>query len=231
MIEMYQIYYKDEQKENLYPFAIPYKNETFSPYFENECIRKIVPTTKEDTKYVSVCSWRLRQKRGDSSTEMILKRAGIFELTKERLEQTEYDIAILTPRSPSHRPLVMASNWHGKAWDNAFMALKIFLHGHNICKVPDELTNTIYENHFSCKREIYCDYVSQCLEPVLSYIEKEKGVFEADANYIQKLRNDPQKIKEYQQASGRTDYSISPFLLERLFSIWIEGKNLKIINL
>lgn len=224
----FQIYYKDEQLKSLYDFAIPHYNPTLTPYFENSVIKALVPKAQADL--VAVCSWRLRSKRGDSSTEGILKRAGHFELTHEHIVTSDFDIAVLTPRSASHKPLAMAANWHGKAWVDAFRALKIFLHGHKLCKVPDELTNTIYENHFCAKREIYSDYVSQCLVPVLDYVGKEE-VFSADSGYLQKKRNDQEAIRDYQKVSGRSDWPIAPFILERLFSIWIEGKGFKIINL
>lgn len=228
-LEFYQIFYKDEQKDELYPFAIPYRNERFTPYFENSIISELVPKAKADL--VSICSWRLRAKRGDSSTMVILKRSGLEPLTHENIVSPDYDIAVLTPRSPTHKPLAMAVNWHGQAWVNGFAKLKSFLYDKRICKVPAELSNTIYENHFCAKREIYCDYVGQCLDPVLSFMRSEGGVFDADSGYLQKKRNDPEAIKDYQRVSGRQDWSIAPFLLERLFSIWIEYKHFKIINL
>jgi hypothetical protein len=228
-LEFYQIFYKDEQKEQLYPFAIPFRNERLTPYFENSVIIELVPKTQGDL--VSVCSWKLKEKRASSSTEIILKRAGTFELTHESIiTNSGFDIAILTPHNSSHQPLGMAIKWHGKAWVDAFLALKIYLHGHHICKVPDELTHTIYENHFIAKREIYCDYVSQCLIPVIEFIRKEE-VFSRDSGYITKKKNDPQAIADYQKVSGRTDWPIAPFILERLFSIWIEYRKFKIVNL
>ena len=235
-LTFFQIYYREDQIEELYPFATPYFNKNLTSYFESSCILDLVPSCGSDL--ISVCSWRLRRKRGDSSTEGILKRAGTFELTEERILNTEYDIAVLTPRSPSHRPLAMAANWHNVkggeytgAWTNAFTVLKKFLASDIGIKVPDELSNTIYENHFIAKREIYHNYVSQCLEPVLQFVEREGGVFEADSGYIDKKRNDPEAVKDYQRVSGRRDWPIAPFLLERLFSIWIEGKQFKIVNL
>jgi hypothetical protein len=225
----FQIYYKEEQKEFLYPFSVPYKNETLSPYFENAIIAKVIPYTV-DVDYIGVASWRLRQKRNDGSTQIILKRQGTFELTHDSITLSDFDVAILTPRSPTHKPLAMAVNWHGKAWVDAFAVLKRFLHDNKLCKVPNKLTNTIYENHFITKREIYCDYVSQCLKPVLEFISKEE-IFNVDSGYLAKKRNDPEAIADYQRVSGRTDWSIAPFILERLFSIWIEYKRFNVINL
>lgn len=235
-LTFFQIYYREEQTKELYDFATPYFNENLTSYFENSVVRDLVPLCSADL--ISVCSWRLRRKRGDSSTAIILQRAGILELTEERITNIDYDIAILTPRSPAHKPLAMARNWHNikggeftGAWDNAFLVLKKFLASDLGIKVPDELSNTIYENHFITTKEIYHNYVSQCLDPVLQFMRSKGGVFEADSGYIDKKRNDPQAVKDYQSVSGRHDWPIAPFLLERLFSIWIEGKGYKIINL
>src|SRR5678810_620061 len=149
-----QIYFKDEQLPHLYPFATPYKNETLTPYFENEVIRTLVPTIEADL--IGVCSWRLKEKRNESSTPFILTKAyGDTALTEERILSADFDVAVLTPRNNLHKPLAMASNWHGKAWDDAFVVLKRYLYNSQRIKIPDELTHTIYENHFIAHRDLY----------------------------------------------------------------------------
>lgn len=237
-LALIQIYYKDEHINQLYSFSQPYKNTTLTNYFENSVIGNIVPIIPGEIEKIGICSWRLRQKRGDGSTEGILKRAGTHELTEERIIQTDFDVAILTPRSPSHKPLAAARGWHNYkdgqytgAWDNAFVLLKRFLTTDLGIKVPYELKHTIYENHFIAKGEIYRRYVSQCLIPVLQFCDREKGIFEADSGYIEKKRNDPQAIADYQRVSGRADWPIAVFLIERLFSIYIDRMNLKVVNL
>ena len=225
-LDFYQIYFSDEQKEKLYPFAIPYKNETLTDYFENSVIAELVPKSNADL--ISVCSWRLAQKRGDSSTPIVLK--GDLTLTKEKILNNDYDIAVLTPRSPRHQPLYMASQWHGKAWDDAFTIFKNeFLHSINI-KINRELTKAIYENHFIARKSIYQLYVKSCLAPAIKFCQERTEIFGADSGYVRKKR-DPKEIKAYQEKSGRQDWPISVFILERLFSIWIEGKGFKVIDL
>src|SRR5688572_17754139 len=135
-LDFYQIYYKDEQLPELYPIAIPYKNNTLTPYFENSVIADLVPTL--NAEYISVCSWRLRKKRGEGPSEIILK--GDTALTKEKIFESEFDVAVLTPRSSRHKPLVMAFDWHGEAWSTAFKVFKSFLSNHLNVKLPDELT-------------------------------------------------------------------------------------------
>lgn len=218
-LDFYQIYYKDEQLTELYDFAIPYRNEVLTNYFENSVIADLVP--KSTAELISVCSWRLKQKRGQGSSELILKNR---ELTYESIVSREFDIAILTPRSPGHHIMNMASNWHGKAWDDGINELRKFI------KVPDEIIgNAIYENHFIAKREIYQDYVQSCLRPCMAFMEGNR-IFLEGSGYRNKKR-DKEEVRMVTDKLGMQDWPISPFVLERLFRIWIEGKRLNIVNL
>ena len=225
-----QIYFKDEQITSLYPFAKPYKNETLTDYFENDVIAKVVPQSSAD--YIGVCSWRLKQKRGESSTPMVLNHK--LELSEEKILSHDFDVAILTPRRPTFRMLDMAANWHGKAWDDCFSVFNSeFLQPIGI-KIPnvsegEDLKHAIHENHFIASGEIYRAYVSEALAPAIHFMDT-KEIFKTESGYIHKKR-DTQEIKAYQNASGRYDWPMAPFILERLFSIWINDKNLKVINL
>ena len=206
-IDFYQIYYKDEQLSELYDFAIPYKNLTLTPYFENSVICELVPKSTADK--ICVASWRLRQ-----------KRKNLFRI-KENIDLTDqdYDIAILTPRSPSHKPLVMARHWHNPAWDIAITELKKFI------KVPKEIT-AIYENHFIASKDIYQRYISDCLQPCIDFMSS-NSVFLLDSGYA---KNKPaEEVLKYRELTGRNDWPIGVFVLERLFSIWIAKQNFKIV--
>lgn len=207
-IDFYQIYYRDEQLSELYDFAIPYKNLTLTPYFENSVICELVPKSTADK--VCVASWRLRQ-----------KRKNLFRV-KENIDLSDnnYDIAILTPRSPAHKPLVMARQWHNPAWDIALAELKKFI------KVPPEII-PIYENHFIANTDIYQRYVSDCLQPCIDFMSA-NSIFSLDAGYA---KGKPQEeVRRYRELTGRNDWPIGVFILERLFAMWIHKKNFKIVN-
>ena len=220
-IDFIQIYYKQEHKEYLYDFAKPYYSAGLTPYFENAIIAGVVPTCEAD--YISVCSWRLKKKRGDSIH--YLGGFGSDQLTMDKIQAAmPFDVAILTPRSPSHQVLSMAANWHGKAWNDAFNALKPFL-GH----VQSELTHAIYENHFIAKAEVYKDYVNSFLIPCIEFMG-DNPVFFADSGYLQK-KKDQEEITRVQKILGRKDWPILPFVLERLFSIYIEGKGINVTKI
>lgn len=219
-VDFIQIYYDQSHKEYLYDFSKPYYSSGLTPYFENAIIAGIVPCLSAD--YISVCSWRLKKKRGDSIH--YLGGFGSDQLTIDKIQAAmPFDVAILTPRSPNHQVLSMAANWHGKAWTDAFEALKPFLGN-----VPN-ITHAIYENHFIAKREIYQDYVNNFLIPCIEFMG-DNPVFFADSGYLQKKR-DHTEITRVQKLLGRNDWPILPFVLERLFSIYIEGKNLNVTKL
>lgn len=229
-LDFYQIIFKENQRGHCYPFAKAYFNETLTDYFENDIIAKLVPESNAD--YISVCSWRLRQKRGESSTPQVLKHD--LELTEEKILSHEFDVAILTPRRPNFKPLDMAANWHGKVWADAFGVFKTgFLDPMGI-RLPDleageDLKHAIHENHFIARGGIYQMYVRYCLTPAITFMANDE-IFKRDSGYIDKKR-DTKEVKSYQEKSGRYDWPIAPFILERLFSIWINNKNLKVINL
>lgn len=210
-IAFYQIYFKEEQKEELYDFAIPYFNNNLTDFFENSVIADLVPKTHAER--ICVASWRLKQKRGNGIR--INKN-----LTIEALND-DYDIAILTPRSPSHKPLYMASIWHGRAWLEAIKELRKFI------KIPSEVRHSIYENHFVARSEIYKDYVSTCLLPAMEFMST-RPVFFGPSGYAKKKSID--EVEEYRKKTGKIDWPIAPFVLERLFSIWINDQNFKVVN-
>lgn len=208
-----QIYYKDDQLNKLYPFATPYKNETLTDYFENDVIARLVPTFTEDL--ISVCSWRLEEKR--QTRLRLLDKS----LSPDKITSAEFDIAILTPYSNNHEPLRMGLNWHGKPWGEAIKELRKFI------KFKEEITHAIYENHFIAKREIYQDYVNNCLIPCMDFM-KDKPVFHQDGGYVRR-----KTVEETALVVSKLGHpwTIAPFILERLFSIWIDRKGFKVINL
>lgn len=223
-LQFHQIYFNDNQLKELYSFATPYKNENLTDFFENEVIAREVP--KCDAEYISFCSWRLRKKRQDG---WVPKLSGFIgrpdDLSEEKILKQDFDVAVLTPKSSSHCMLHMSEIYHGQAWRDATSELK------KIICVPEEVKTPIYENHFIARGSIYRDYVNNMLGPVLNYM-RTNSVFFQDAGYADKKgRTDREAVARYRAKTGRNDWPIAPFVLERLFSIWINDKKLNIINL
>lgn len=230
-IDFFQIYYKEDHLAKLYSFAKPVYNQTLTSYFENSVIASLVPTSSADL--ISVASWRLKQKRKAISSNRILKTVGGTELTLERILSNEFDVAILTPRASEHKMLSMASHWHGKVWTDSFMLLSSFLHDDLGIEIPEELAHPIYGNHFVATKHIYHNYVQSCLIPTINFMKNSEDIFIQSAGYraIKESSGDFAAIADYEVASGRQDWPIGVFLLERLFSLWINNKGFYVINL
>lgn len=227
-LAFYQIYFQDEQLKECYDFATPYRNETCTDYFENSVIKDLVPKTEAD--YIAVCSWRIKEKRQSGKCPMILNIYGNDDLSEEKILNSGADIINLRPFSPGHQMLANSAMWHGGqqhnyAWENAIDELK------NIIAVPEEVKTPIYENHFVSRAAVYKSYVSDCLSPVIDFMSSSPSFF-ADSGYAEKkARQDPAAVERYRKETGRNDWPIAPFVLERLFSIWINNKQFKIVNL
>lgn len=225
-----QIIYKEEQRSSCYDFAHVHFNTRLTDSFENDVICNLIPGLKSD--YLGIASWRLKQKRSEASTPQVLNHR--LELTREKIIESDFDVAILTPRRPSFKMLDSASNWHGTVWQDTFSLFKTgFLNPRSI-SVPDieageDVKHAIHENHFIARNEIYQEYVKDVLAPAIEFCNLHHE-FKQDSGYVNKKR-DLEEVREYQKKSGRIDWPIQPFILERLFSIWINDKNFNVINL
>jgi len=50
VIDFHQIYWHEDQKKEMFPFAKPYLNETLTPFFENKVIHDVVWTLLMEPK-------------------------------------------------------------------------------------------------------------------------------------------------------------------------------------
>jgi hypothetical protein len=213
-VELYQIYFDDRHIDRLYPFAIPFKNENLTPFFENSIISKLVKATDADK--IGVCSWRLREKQRSNIPP---KR----EVTEELLN-SDYDVLSLTKNSSKHLMLEAAEAWHP-----GFIEI---LHriGHTIGQViPKKISFPIYQNHFVAKAEIYKQYVEEFLDPAMEAMVSDvelMGLCWQDSRYS-KLKDEPLSDHAKKQL-GVSYYPMHPFLCERFFSCWIEGKKFNV---
>lgn len=229
-LDFYQVYYEKEQRQELYDFAIPYLNIELTPYFENSIIRSLVIDSTAD--FISICSWKLKRKRSSMPAIYVLKENALA-LNEQTILSKDFDVAILTPRLAGHKTLFMSQHWHGQAWIESFATLSSFLKTKLRIDVPLELKHAIYENHFIAKGDIYREYVLSCLMPVMEFMEENKFIFQAPSGYRKHKERigDFVSIEQYEKITKIKDWPISVFLLERLFSIWINDKNYAVVNI
>lgn len=213
MIELHQIYYKDEQRQKLYPFSIPYFNAGLSIFFENDCISKIVKASSAEK--IAVCSWKLAEK-------LTHRR----KLTQEALN-SDYQVLSFTRNSGRHQMLKMASVWHPE-----FMTTISLLWSKLGLKMPNDAKHPIYQNHFAAKMEVYRDYVDNFLDPAMKLINEDEELHQKmmiPSNYERLGRNaDVRSVKE---KLGVNYYPICPFVLERCPSLWFTMKQIQVTYL
>ncbi len=230
-LDFFQVCFEDDQQKHFYEFATPYYSEFVTPYFENSVIAKVRLQSQADL--IGVASWRLKEKRNSLPVHRVLKSTVGTELSLEKILNAKFDVAILTPMMPGHRMLSTGQQLFGNTWSESFKHLSTFLAGALSMKIPDEISFPIYGNHFIATREVYRRYVTECLIPTLEFMEEEKAMFLRNSGYVKSKSNAEGLtiLKLYREKSGRDDWPIAPFLLERLFSLWIEPQNLQIVNL
>lgn len=213
ILNFYQIYYRDDQKQEIFPFSIPHFNEKLTVFFENSIISSLVK--QSEAEKIAVCSWKLRQK-------LRIRVAPRTPLTEEALK-SYFQVLSMTRNSPNHKMIARATLWH-KGFRPAIEMLWRKL-GY---KMPHETRNPIYFNHYCAKAEVYKDYVNNFLDPAMKLIETDeelKPLMWADSNY-QKLARDAD-IKQLEQI-GLSYYPMIPFVLERCPSLWFSMKKIKV---
>lgn len=218
-MKFYQIYYHDVQKESMWPFAIPYYNEGLTIFFENAIISEIV--SRETSDKLAICSWKLKDKlQWNLATPRRPE-----ELTEEILNR-DYDVLPFTRNSKHHTMMAAANGWHPGFKET----MKRIVEG--IGKnMPEEVKIPIYQNAFSAKREIYQDYVTEYLNPAMELIKNDPEVYKmatVNSNYTKLMRDDCANAEYLQSKIGFPYYPLAPFLLERLFSVYIHNKRINV---
>jgi hypothetical protein len=211
--ELVQIYYEEEQKAHCFPFARLHFNDRLTVFFENSVIKDVVLASESEK--IAVCSWKLKQKL----RWYIGKHR---ELTQEVLE-SDYDVLSMT-RNSSHHQMLAAANKYHKGFKEGMQKLC----DHIGLKVPGEVKQPIYQNHFSAKREIYRDYVQNYLSPAMEFMETGmRDIALMDSNYSQLSKSSitPEYLLE---KIGVPYYPLAPFILERLFSVYVQNKKIKV---
>ena len=217
MTEIYQLFYNDAQKEKLFPFAIPHRTEGLTIFFENHWIKELVLASKAEK--VGVCSWKLRDK--------LRRNVGLMKSITADMLGGDYQVLSLTKNSKKHTMLAHLYQWHPKSkqameclWSKLGM------------KLPGEVRNPIYQNHYLAKGEIYKDYVNNFLSPAMGLIEKDEelnNLMIQPSGYGRLSREaDLRSVKE---KLGMNDYPLAPFILERCPSCYYQMKDVNVTYL
>lgn len=214
--KLIQIIYDDTQREKCYPFAEIYFNDSLTIFFENKIISELVMSS--EAAKIAVCSWKLKDK-------MRWYIGKPREITHELLE-SDYEVMSFTKNTRHHQMLAAAEQWH-KGFKNILRkvcdSIGVFC--------PEEVETPIYQNHFSAKREIYQDYCENYLIPVMNVMtlnEEINKLVIADSNYSELDKSTPEKLDRIEKQLGIRYYPMAPFILERLFSVFVHNKKINV---
>lgn len=217
--ELTQIIYDESQRAACYPFAKIYFNNTLTVFFENTIIVDVVSTSQADK--IAVCSWKLKEK--------MRWYIGTPRPITETLLNSDYEVMSFTKNTKHHQMLAAADRWHPGFRET----LKKICESIGV-KTPGEVRIPIYQNHFSARREIYQDYVKNYLSPAMEVIKNDHHINKlamADSNYSLLDKSSPEKLNALKEKIGIPYYPMVPFLLERLFSVYVHNNKIKVDHL
>jgi hypothetical protein len=217
--QLTQIIYHDSQRASCFEFADIYFNTALTIYFENEVICDVVMASTAEK--IAVCSWKLKEK-------MKYFIGTPRPITQELLESS-YDILSFTKNTKNHQMLAAAEAWH-KGFKETLQ--KILYEIGFEC--PREVRMPIYQNHFSASRQTYQDYVTQYLIPAMYVMENDPEIHKmvmADSNYSKLAGATAEQTQDLQNKLGIPYYPLAPFLLERLFSVYVHNNHLNVTHL
>lgn len=214
--ELIQIYYREEQKAACYPFSRLYFNDSLTIFFENEPIGKLVMASEAEK--VGVCSWKLKEK-------MRMNVCCPRELTEEVIN-SDYQVLSFTCNTKYHKMLAAAEGWH-KGFRPAI---------EKVCELigqrcPGEVRTPIYQNAFMAKTEIYQDYVKNWLQPAMMAMVEDPELNKyamSDSNYSNLAKKDAVDSGYLMEKLGVPFYPLAPFILERLFSIYVHNNRINV---
>lgn len=226
-LKVIQIYYNDDQKKNLMPEYIPYKNESCTVFFENSVIKKLILDEQHfDCTYFAVISHKLLEKTND----MRVKWRGIPnianhsqnkfipQLFERHLMMNAPDVMSFQCHKP-HDPVMFANQFHPNF--SEYFAKIMFAIGHNWS--PTHFENIFYCNYFAARSEIYHDYAHKMLIPAMDFMKTMPELM-GNSKYPHPLR------PELQKQFGIEHYPYHAFLCERMFSYYVHLKKLKCLH-
>ena len=210
-MQIYTITYSDNQPSeyNTYFNSINTVEEK-SYLFEYNVILKILEQYTLDD-YTGVFSWKFPYK-----TQMFKKKLEwLFK------NNPNYDVYNFCTQTFKEGYLQFTEKCHP-----GFLSLFS-----KLCKDLDlptyEPKHTVYSNFFICKTEIYKKYANEIIIPAINLLEtKYKEEAWKNANYITGL-----KTEELQKLTGLEYYTFHTFILERLFSQFLEKERYKVFNI
>lgn len=218
----YQIAFDEESIKNIdTDFAIPIVNKKVSPFFENQVISDIVTNHTNDVEYVGVFSHKFFHE----TVNRELKNITIEEI-KNGLNGSDDVVSFFAFKKDNFEMFRHAERVH-QGIEVCYQELfRLFGHVYN----PNQkMRCVIYRNAFFAKVDIYKSYVNEMLNPCIALMSdpKNEKLFNAlwkDSKYPyteSRFRKHPQLRDKFLSDMGVPYYPFHTFVLERMFSYWL----------
>ena len=211
-MQVYQLYYNEQSKKNCFKESIHIECPNLTkesiwvtrefPLFENH---KIIECSKEfnDTDKYGVLSHAFFNKARCNYDKLL------------QLSNMGSDIVTFNRIAKGRNILLHLDQYHGNGTSKLFIDLM------EATNLPINKVSTVaYSNYFLARGDIYKDYVNTWLIPFCNEILSPKW---DDRTYVNS--NYKKAIRE-----KGCDYPLHPFLIERLFSLYLANNNYKIIE-
>jgi hypothetical protein len=220
-MKVFQIYFKDEQKEKL--DYTPYYNDDCTPFFENSVVRKLIEGGQHlGSDYFGVVSHKLREKihitkhswKDMANISNKSNQQFTPELFKTELYKLKPD-AMSFQRHMPHDPISFADKFH----PNFSKYFKEIMAKIGFNWAPSHFNNVFYCNFFVAKSEVYEEYVKEMLAPAMDVMLEMPELFN-DSKYPYPLPDDLKKKFNCEK------YPYHPFIGERMFSYFAHINNL-----
>lgn len=189
--------------------------EKRSYLFEWNAILDIIDNKLENEDYLGVFSWKLGQRTG--FTRNILLKSLKFYNYKN------YDVINLTPnyKELNLNYYTWTNNYHPTFLDKF---IKVCNHVGLVVKEPKTV---VISNMVIAKKEVYKDFVNNCAKKAIDFMHENFEEFNENAHYGSGL-----PAKELEKFTGMQYYNFFTFVLERMWSAYIESNSeLKVKNL
>jgi len=215
--KIYQVYFDEKSRENVRETPL---EGTVNPLFENEAIVRWANHWIESSEHVGILSHKFFK---DTLNKELVP------ITKEYIDAQEFDtdvIGFCSHLKDEFRMFAHAEKVH-KGIDVIYRELfKAIGHEYD----PNmKMRFVVYRNHFLARTEVYKRYVDELLIPCMNAMSDTSNEVLYNAiwqdskyPYTQKrFREHPGLQERFVEAMGINYYPFHPFVLERMFSYWL----------
>ncbi len=214
-IGIYQVCFSPES-DKIDPEFIRYYNHRRDQLFENAVILDIYNSKRYTLfDYIGVLSWRFGEKTGKTGREVIDAIS----------DEPSYDVYNLLPRSccydkehPYNRPGFMPAVDLARMIDNRnILPFKLWHY--------DTQGLAVWCNYFVCKKEVFALYCEKYLLSLVSYFAN------PDEEVKQFISKPLSEFNFNRRHRDGIEYTVVPFFLEGLFSVFCHREGLKVKTL